>query len=208
MNRTCLKCGNEIIDLKLSDEQSVELWGLQSQNLKLFIIQKLKEFGYSHNESKIIMDHLNPEIGKCFRCNYEGLEGDHVDCPKCKSFNYNIDFEPSFNQEFCTNLEYSLNFDNIQRDDIKGYWCDGIDHLPANIKSLAKSSIEKDRIIITKAWIGKDGQDIYEMRIKCGNKFVEAYTTNHSLLDSIPNDNEENWIDIDPVKKQIEIRLK
>lgn len=209
MNRTCCRCGNEIPELKLSDEQAVEIWGLQNQNLKLFIVKKLKdEFGYSHNESKIIMDHLNPEIGKCLICDYDGLEGEFVDCPKCKAFNYNINFEPPFNQEFCTNLEYSLNFDKIPGNDVKEYWCDGIDHLPSDIKSLAKSRIQRDRIIKTKAWIGIDGQDKYEMTIKLGDEFIKAYNSTSNLLDSIPDKDAENWINIDTEKKKIEIKLK
>lgn len=131
MNRNCSRCENEIVNLNLSDEQAVEIWGLQRQDLKLFIVKKLKdEFEYSHREAKIIMDHLNPEIGRCQRCDYDQLGGEYVDCPKCKAFNCNMNFEPPFNEGFCTQLEYSLDFEQLEREDLKGFWCDGIDHIP------------------------------------------------------------------------------
>lgn len=209
MNRNCCRCGNEIVELKLSDEQAIEIWGLQSQDLKLFIVKKLKdEFGYSHKESKIIMDHLNPKKGKCQRCYYDQLEGENVDCPKCKAFNYNMDIQPRFNQDFCTHLQYSLDFEHLKRDDLKGFWCDGVDHLPADLKSLVKTRIEKDRLIKTKAWIGKDGQDEYSMILNLGDEFVKAYTSDLNLIDSIPNKEEHDWIEIDTERKTIEIKLK
>lgn len=209
MKRNCSRCGNEIVELKLSEEQIIEIWGLQIQHLKLFIVKKLKdEFGYTHKESKIIMDHLNPEKGKCQRCDFDKLEGENVDCPKCKAFNYNMDFQPPFNQDFCTHLEYSLDFEKLKREDLKGFWCDGVDHLPTDIKSLAKSRIEKDRVIKTKAWIGKDGQDEYEMLLNLGDEFMKAYKADSNLIDSIPGREEKDWFDIDIEQRTIEVKLK
>lgn len=209
MSRNCSRCGNEIVELILSDKQAIEIWGLQVQDLKLSIVKKLKDdFGYTHRESKIIMDHLNPKKGKCRRCDYENLQGENVDCPKCKAFNYNMDFQPPFNQDFCTHLAGCLDFEHLKRDDLKGYWCDGINHLPYDIKSLAKSRVEKDRQIKTKAWIGKDGQGEYDMILNLGNEFVKAYSSDQNLIDSIPDKKEKDWVAIDTDRKTIEIKLK
>lgn len=209
MNRNCSRCGNEIIELNLSDEQVVEIWGLQRQDLKLFIVKKFKdEFGFSHSEAKFIMDHLNPEIGQCQRCDFDGLDGEYVDCPKCKAFNYNVNLESPFNQDFCSQLEYSLDFEQLDREDLKGYWCDGVDHLPKDIKSLAKSRIEKERTIVTKAWIGRDGQGEYEMTINLGGDFIKAYMSDSNLLASIPGREEKGWIDVDTEQRKVEIKLK
>ena len=43
----------------------------------------------SHADSKFIVAHINTEYGQCNRCDYEGLIGEYVECPTCKSFNFN-----------------------------------------------------------------------------------------------------------------------
>jgi len=93
--RRCNRCGNELVELVLSEEQALEIWALQKEDLNVFIVKKFKdEYGYSHRDAKIIMDHLNPIYGKCLSCDYDKLIGESVDCPECKAFNYNMNFEP------------------------------------------------------------------------------------------------------------------
>lgn len=93
MKRICLKCKNEIVNLNLTQEQKIEIGSLLRIDKKLDIVKKLKdEFGFSHTDSKIIVDHLNKDFGRCGRCNYEDLKLEYIDCPKCKAFNYNLDF--------------------------------------------------------------------------------------------------------------------
>lgn len=208
MTTKCTRCGWEIADLKFSEEQRLEIWGLIEQDLKLFAVKKMiSDFGISHASAKGIVSHLN-KFGKCHRCNFDDLKGEYVECPKCKSFNYNLKIETSFNQEFCSHLEHKLDFDQLDNSKVKGFWCDGIDHLTFDLKSLTKSNIEKSKMIKTKAWIGLNGQEEYEMTVRFGEKSIENYKTDLSLIDCIPDNNYGDWIKIEPERKEIEIKLK
>lgn len=70
-------------------------------------------------------------------------------------------------QHFCSYLEYHLTrtFANIERTEMNRLWCDGI-ALPITDSQLLKKSIHATHCIVTKAWIGYDGQDEYEMTIR------------------------------------------
>jgi len=209
MKTVCKRCCSEIKDLNFSEEQKLEIWGLINQNLKLSAVKKLIDnYQLSHKESKIIVAHLNKDFGKCHGCNFEDLTEENIECPKCKAFNYNLKINPSFNKEFCIHLEWRLDFENLDDDRLNGFWCDGVDHIPTNIMSLSKFKIKEHKEIITTAWIGKDGQSIYEMTIKLGNRSLKNYELNQSLIDCISDNNYKTWIKIDPVKKKIEINLK
>lgn len=205
---TCKRCKNEVPALGLSEEQRLEVWGLLVQDFKLFAIKKIMDAGgYSHRDAKIIVDHLNVAFGKCNRCNFGELKGENTPCPKCKSFNYNLNIAPPFDQDFCVHLESALKFEGLQDENVKGFWCDGISHLPADMKALSRSKIEKDKEIKTKAWIGKDGQDEYEMTIRFGDKSIENYKNNRSLVACIPAGDCRNWIEMNPGQKKIRIWL-
>ena len=162
----------------------------------------------SLKDAKGIVAHLNKEYGNCIRCNFDKLTKENIECPKCKAFNYNLKIETSFNKEFCEHLEFKLDFDNLNRDEVKGFWCDGINHIPDDIKSLSKANLAKNKEIKTNAWIGKDGQGEYKMTIKFGNQSIEMYKQNQNLVNCIPTADFQNWINIAPEKSEIEITLK
>lgn len=209
MKRTCKKCGSEIKELDFQEEVKLEIWGMINQGLILFAIKKLiDEYKFSHKEAKVITAHINKEFGKCHNCHFENLTEENIECPKCKSFNYNLNIATPFDKGFCTHLERRLNFDKLENDEIIGYWCDGIDHLPRDLKSLSKKNIEKNKRVNTIAWIGKDGQGEYEMEIIFGNESIANYQKNKSLVDCIPEENFKDWIKIEPEKKRIQIKLK
>lgn len=64
-------------------------------------------------------------------------------------------------------------------------------------------------MIITKAFIGNSGQDIYEMKIKFGKQSVENYRNKKCLIECIPKNNENpKWIKINSENKKIEVELK
>jgi hypothetical protein len=154
------------------------------------------------------MLHFNPQYGKCHNCNYSALDREYMECPKCKAFNYNLQVEPPFNKDFCSALEYSLDFSQFENENIKSLWCDGVDHLPADIRSLSVANLKQNPFIKTKAWIGKDGQDVYEMTIHFGPQALSNYTKRQALQECIPDTASEEWIKIDPERMQVEIRLK
>jgi len=116
----------------------------------------------------------------------------------------------SFNEDFCTHLEYHLGttFEHSDREDIRGFWCDGVswDIFPKS--QLTKKNINDKRKLITKAWIGKNGQDEYIMTIQFGQISLSRYAKGSSLIDCIPPAETLDWIDIIPENKLIEIRLK
>ena len=204
----CKKCKNEINELNLLEEQKFEVLGLIKQDLKLFAVKKLMdEFKFSHKEAKIIVTHLNPEYGKCQRCDFDELEKQNAECPKCGAFNYNLD-EPIFNNDFCTHLEWKLHFENLGIESVKRFWCDGVDPIPFDLKSLSKENIKKNKSILTRAWIGEDGQGVYEMEIKLGKKAVENYINGLSLIDCIPEKENKTWIKIEPELNKIQVELK
>ena len=204
----CERCKVEIVGVHFSEEQRLEIWGLIAQDLRLIAIKKIRdEYKLSHRDAKIIGSHLNKEYGKCHRCDFDNLQGENIVCPKCKSFNYNLKMEHPFNQEFCNHLEWKLDFDELEDDKLKGFWCDGVSHIPANPITLSKLRIRLNKEVKTTAWVGKDGQDIYEMIIKFGEKSLANYELNQSLIDCIPERNYKDWIKIKPEEKYIEVKL-
>lgn len=209
MKTICKQCKSEIPELRFSEDQRLEIWGLVIQNFKLFAIEKIRdEFQLSLEDAKVIIAHLNKDFGKCHNCNYDGLDEENIECPKCKSFNYNLKIETSFNKEFCSHLEFSLDFDRLGDDRVKGFWCDGVDFIPKDIDNLSKSNLKENKKIKTRTWTGKSGQEVYDMTINFGEKAVENYLKNESLIDCIPKGDYEKWIKIDPEKKEIEVTLK
>lgn len=208
MTSICKKCSWHVEKLDLPEEMLLELWALMVQDSKLYAVKKLKdEFGIDHVKAKGVVTHFNPEFGKCHECNYSELDKEYIECPKCKAFNYNLKIEPPFNKDFCEVLEYKLDFSQLGNEKIKGFWCDGIDHLPVDIKSLSSDNLKQKKFIKTKAWIGKDGQDEYEIIIYFGPSALDNYINRKNLNECIPEGSSDEWIKIDPERKQVEIQL-
>ena len=74
-------------------------------------------------------------------------------------------------QEFCTFLEYHLSrcFKFSGDESVKSFWCDGI-ALPSDENDYSKKAINDKRMVLTRAYLGKNGQEQYTMTIKFGNK--------------------------------------
>lgn len=161
----------------------------------------------AHREAKIIVDHLNKEYGKCGRCDYNDLDKECTECPKCGAFNYNLK-EPIFNQNFCSLLEYSLPFEQLEDESLHGFWCDGIDPIPHDIENLALKKLKQNRSVKTRAWTGVSGQEIYEMTILFGEQSINRFENELSLEDCIYSENADDWIKVEPNEKRIEIKLK
>ena len=208
MNKTCKKCENETPDLDLTEEARLKLYGLIYQDLKLFAVKHLMdEHKIAHREAKIIVDHLNRDYGKCGRCDFDELNKECVECPKCGAFNYNIK-RPIFNQSFCSLLEFSLPFEQLEDEKLRGFWCDGIDPIPYDIENLAIKNLKQNRKIKTRAWTGVNGQEIYEMTIHFGENSIRCFEQESSLENCIYSENPDNWITVEPNQKKIEIKLK
>jgi len=207
MTTVCKKCGWQAEKIALLEESALEIWGAVIQETKLFAVKKLIDLGIDHGKAKGIIAHFNPEFGKCHACNYSGLDKEYIECPKCKAFNYNLNIEPPFNKSFCSDLEYALDFSQFENESIKSLWCDGVDHLPLDMKSLSADSIKRKGFIKTKAWIGKNGGGEYEMTIHFGERALSNYIERKDLSECIPEVASDEWIKIDPERTQIEIEL-
>lgn len=116
----------------------------------------------------------------------------------------------SFNEDFCTHLEYHLGetFENSDNEELKGFWCDGISWHPISDSQLTKKSVNDTKKIVTKAWIGKDGQEEYEMTIRFGKYSLRRYAKGARLHDCIPSTESMDWVEITPSTKTIQITLK
>lgn len=213
MKINCKKCKNEILKLNFTEEQRLHIYFLLQNDLKKFIENKIiNDFNVDKNDAKIIIQHLNNKEGKCCGCDYDNLKEEFVECANCGAFNYNLT-EPMFNIKFCSYLEWSLDFENMEIDGLeyytKGFWCDGVQHLPEDMESLLYKNIKVNKEINTKAWIGYSGQEIYDMKIKFGKYSLDNYKSKKSLIECIPEKNENlKWIKINIKNKRIEVQLK
>ena len=111
-------------------------------------------------------------------------------------------------QDFCNFLEYQLTsaFENSDDKAVRGFWCDGV-VLPSNEDEYSKKSINDNRQIVAMAYMGKTGQDEYQLLIKFGKKALSRYARDLDIKDSIPGPEEKSWYLIDIDKKQITIQL-
>ena len=113
-----------------------------------------------------------------------------------------------FNEDFCSYLEYHLTrtFANSEDIAINKLWCDGI-AMPFIDSEISKKSVNETNCIITKAWIGYDGQQEHEMTIKFGLIALGNYNKDISLISSLPNTESTSWVKLDVNKRTIELQL-
>jgi len=115
--------------------------------------------------------------------------------------------EKSFNQDFCNELEYHLSrtLSNTANNKFEVFWCDGVQMPDEN--QLLMDHVITAKQIITKAWVGKNGQGIYDMIIKFGEAAIKACFAGNSLSTCLPDDHSAEWITIDPSNNVIELQL-
>ena len=115
----------------------------------------------------------------------------------------------SFNKDFCSHLEYHLcdTFRQSGDKEITAIWCDGISHIPIFDNQLELHAIQKTKKIITHAWMGKTGQDKYEMVIHFGEKALNQYAEGKDLTECLPPTDNMDWISINIQRHTIEIYL-
>jgi hypothetical protein len=123
--------------------------------------------------------------------------------------NLNEIIKESFNEDFCVQLEYHLTrtFGNSENKNLKGFWCDG-ELMPFIESQLTKKSVNDTRKIVTKAWLGQDGQGEFEMIIRFGQRSLSSYAKGFNLTDCLPGEESLDWITLDIEGKKIELQLK
>ncbi len=111
-------------------------------------------------------------------------------------------------RNFCDFLEYEIckAFQHSDNSEIKGFWCDGV-LLPLTDNTYPKQFINQNKYIVLKAFIGKNGQQEYELILKFGNKALRQLAKNIDIKDCVPNPDKPNWFNIDTKHYRIEIQL-
>lgn len=206
----CKACKQEIIQLPLTIEQKYYLYGAMKSDLKLFAANKIQsDFGLNKVEAQSILEHLNSPFGKCCNCEFDELKEENIECPNCGKLNYNLSdpygskefgSHPDWCGTFCSHLEWSLSFEELDIEEIKGFWCDGIEIFNPE-EAIANREIK------TKSWLGKGGSDVFEMKITFGAKFISTLKTGGNMIDCIPKRNAKEWIDIDCDESKIVVRI-
>ncbi len=114
-------------------------------------------------------------------------------------------YKESFNENFCAFLESHLckTFKNSEDKEIRRLWCDGV-----VCSQVSKKHVNNNRRIQTMAWIGQDGQTEYELTIEFGKYSLRRYARGTEMIDTVPNSDTMDWIELDIEKKTIMINLK
>ena len=107
--------------------------------------------------------------------------------------NFNTSHHPSFNEEFCTNLDYTLcAVLSISEDqEFRRYRCDGVSWAPfynaeVNKEYLSFENVKERGFIETTANVGVGGQDRHSLKIVLGENALMKYQKNEPILDCIP----------------------
>lgn len=118
-----------------------------------------------------------------------------------------INVQASFNN-LCSPLEYYLcaAFSNSPDNVLKYFWCDGID-VPVINEQFTSQNITNIKQIITKAWIGTDGNDRYDMIIKLGRCSRRRALKGLDLEVCLPDSAFVDWVEIDVEDCLIVIKL-
>src|SRR5882672_11570535 len=102
-------------------------------------------------------------------------------------------------QDFCEFLEYKIGeaFENSKDERVRGFWCDGV-LLPPFEKFYSKKFVNDNRkVVMMTAFIGKEGQEEYELILDFGRKALSRYERGLNIVECVPNPQNDNWFDID-----------
>ena len=104
-------------------------------------------------------------------------------------------------------LEYKIceGLANSENEQAKHFWCDGV--LPGLEHEYAKKYVNDNRKIVMTAYVGKTGQDIYELILNFGIKALSRYARGLDISECIPISPGGEWFDIDILKRHIRIQL-
>lgn len=111
-------------------------------------------------------------------------------------------------QDFCETLEYKIceALENISDEKVKGFWCDGV-LLSEPDSYYSQKFINDNRQTKLKAYVGKDGQGVYSLKLQFGKKALSRYARNLDIAECIPQTDFDNWFNIDTSKQELEIQL-
>ena len=109
----------------------------------------------------------------------------------------------------CDKLEYELCaiLDLIDDENCKGFWCDGIIMMDPEI-CYSKKAVNDKRVLNYLAYMGKTGQEKYNVKLHFGKKALSRYARDLSVFECLPTTYSKDLIDIDISKKTLDIFLK
>ena len=123
-------------------------------------------------------------------------------------------YNKSFNADFCVKLEGAITraFAYFEQTELRKFWCDGVLHAPfynddVNREYLLFENVKKRGTIETTSWNGLDGQTEYKTTIHLGAKSLKIYEQGNDLTESIPNDDDKDWIEMSLENKELEVFL-
>lgn len=91
MIKTCQRCVKrdyQVPEFTLQEKKT--LLELKVNHKFMEVIQKIRDlYNVEMIDAKFSLMHINEVYGKCNRCNVDYLKGEYVECPKCKSLNFN-----------------------------------------------------------------------------------------------------------------------
>jgi hypothetical protein len=110
---------------------------------------------------------------------------------------------------FCDFLEYKICelFNDFYNEETQGFWCDGIVMTHADY-SYTKKSVNDNRKMNFLAFVGKDGQQEYEMTLKLGNRAFSRFARGLDIKDCFPTSENRSFFSINTISKKIEISLE
>ncbi len=110
--------------------------------------------------------------------------------------------------DFCTALEYAITraFHHSNRDELKGFWCDGV-VLWAPSSELEIRRFEENGEIQGIAWLGKQEGEQYEITIRTSNGSKRAFRLGGDIKQYIPEAEADEWIYLHQKARRIIVRM-
>ena len=91
MKVRCKNClpteGVEVPDFTQSDKKKLSDLILESSIKAVKIL--IDDFKLNPRDAKYIVTHINKKYGKCNQCNFDKLDREYMNCPKCGALNFN-----------------------------------------------------------------------------------------------------------------------
>jgi hypothetical protein len=111
-------------------------------------------------------------------------------------------------EDFCEFLENELTkaFAKSTYKEVRNLWCDGV-LLPALESEYSPKFVNDNRRIIMTSFIGKSGQDEYELTLHFGSRALSNYSKGLGIKECFPINKKTDWFDIDIEKQKIVIML-
>jgi hypothetical protein len=110
--------------------------------------------------------------------------------------------------EFCDLLEIKIEgaLANSDKEPVKYYCCDGV-LLPTFEHEYSPKYVNDNRQIVMTAFVGRDGQDKYELTLCFGRKALSRYARGLDIAECVPDPESSDWFEIDITERKIWVFL-